>query len=452
MSTLVGWVAVLGLFGYIGHREWTRNQRTQLARTEPQRLRQGRTATSQQKEVKKPKQPREKQAKTQDAKAKAPTSPATIVAAAAAAAPAAPKYNYSSDDGDAARNREFARQLNSVKQGTKFTGKTKEETRQKSVKQSRAEEAPAAAAAAAAAADAGRVSAPSSTAGIDADDDSSSAATSPVLAATPKAGNVDDMLEKRAPGPSVIRLTGTEEKPNYKTAKPKAAPEPVETKKQRQNRKKAELAKAEREAAEKDRKVKLEAQRRTARQAEGRAAKDGSAFMAAQANKSNAWTEKDKAAAAAAASSSSSSSSSGTNGFVPVQPLDTFDANAVQTDASKSSVPSYDKGEDWMSSLPSEEEQMELLRGEDSWNTVKTKKTKAKKSKEAAVAAAAAEEAPAPVVTRAAAAAAIPAPFAAPVPVAAATQKQRPAQVGSKSSFAALTVDGTEEQEEEWDV
>ncbi|CAK7229325.1 hypothetical protein SBRCBS47491_007207 [Sporothrix bragantina] len=436
MSTLVGWVAVLGLFGYIGHREWSIKQRTQLARAEPQRLRQGRTATSQQKEVKKPKQPKENKAKTQGSDAtKAKASTPTSFAAVAAAAPAQ-TYSYSSDDDrDAARNREFARQLSNVKQGTKFTGKSKEETRQKSVKQSRAEEVPVAAAPAAAPIDTGRVSAPSSTAGIDADDDSSSAATSPVLAATQQAGNVDDMLEKRAPGPSVIRLTNTEEKPNYKTAKPKAAPEPVETKKQRQNRKKAELAKAEREAAEKDRKVKLEAQRRTARLAEGRAAKDGSAFMAAQANKSNAWTDsKDKA------------TSSGSNGFVPVQPLDTFDANVVRTDAPKSSVPSYDKREEWMASLPSEEEQMELLRDEDSWNTVKTKKTKGKKTKEVS----SADEAPTPVATKAPAAA--PAAAAAPAPVAAAPQKQRPAQISSKSSFAALAVDGAEEQEEEWDV
>ncbi|CAK7197497.1 hypothetical protein SEUCBS139899_000144 [Sporothrix eucalyptigena] len=421
MSTLLGWVAVLGLFGYIGHREWTIKQRAQLARTEPQRLRQGRQAAAQQKELKKPKQkenkPKRDATQGSDAKTRTPT-PAV----------AAPTYDYSSDDGDAARNREFARQLNSVKQGTKFTGKTKEETRQKSVKQSRAEEVPVAAAVATYT---GRISAPSSTAGIDADDDSSSAATSPVLAATQQAGNVDDMLEKRAPGPSVIRLTGTEEKPNYKTAKPKAAPEPVETKKQRQNRKKAELAKAEREAAEKDRKVKQEAQRRTARQAEGRAAKDGSAFMAAQAAKSNAWTDK-----------AASSASSGNNGFVPVQPLDTFDSNAVHTDASKSSVPSYDKGEDWMSSLPSEEEQMELLRGEDSWNTVKTKKGKKNNKENAPV-----EEAPAPAAPKAA-----PPPAHAPAPVPAAPQKQRPAQIGSKSSFAALAVDGAEEQEEEWDV
>ncbi|ERS95583.1 hypothetical protein HMPREF1624_08099 [Sporothrix schenckii ATCC 58251] len=440
MSTLAGWVVVLGLFGVLGYREFSTSQRIQSSR-EQQRSRLERQAAGAQKGYKKAKQQKESKPKpatqgTLDAKPK-PPSPAP--------AQAAPAYNYSSDDRDAdrdrdaARNREFARQLNSVKQGTKFTGKAKEESRQKSVKQSRAEEAPVAAA------DAGGVSAASSTAGIDADDDNSSAATSPVLAAATQAGAVDDMLEKAAPGPSVLRLTGTEEKPNYKTQKTKA-PEVVESKKQRQNRKKAELAKAEREAAESDRKVKLEAQRRTARQAEGRAAKDGSAFMVAQAA-SNAWTGQGTSSKTA-----SSGGPSGTNGFVPAQPLDTFDAN-VQTDASKSSVPSYDKSEDWMSSLPSEEEQMEILRkdqNEDSWNTV-TKGRKNKKTKDAAPAAeapaaAAAPAAPTPAATKAApAAAATPAPGA---------QKPRPAAaVASQSSFAALTVDEpAEEQEEEWDV
>ncbi|CAK7267179.1 hypothetical protein SEPCBS57363_002467 [Sporothrix epigloea] len=435
MSTLVGWAAVLGLFGYIAHREWTIKQRTQLARSEPQRLRQGRQAVSQPKEVKKPKQLKESRTKIQGNDAKTKTSTSAAFADATAATPV-PAYHYSSDDGDAARNREFARQLNNVKQGTKFTGKSKEETRQKSIKQSRAEEVAIAAAPAApvaAAIDTGRVSAPSSTAGIDADDDSSSVAASPILAATQQAGSVDDMLEKRAPGPAVLRLTGTEEKPNYKTAKPKAVPVPVETKKQRQNRKKAELAKAEREEAEKERKVKLEAQRRNARQAEGRAAQDGSAFMAAQANKFNAWADNGKAA---------SSTSSQTHGFIPVQPLDTYDGSTLHTDTSKSSVPSYDKGEDWMSSLPSEEEQMELLRDEDVWNTVKTKKAKTKKTNETA----ATEKVHSPVAAKANT------PVVSTAPDVAVPQKQRPALVGSKSSFAALAVDGAEDQEEEWDV
>lgn len=439
MSTLMGWVAVLGLFGGYAFREWTRSRQAQLARTEAHRLRQERQTANVQKDLKKfkPKETKPKETKPKRRPEDATQgSDAKPKASAPAAAPvAANNYNYSSDD-DTARNKEFARQLSNVKQGTKFTGKTKDDSRQKSVKQSRAEEVPVVA-------DTGRASAPSSTAGIDADDDSSSAATSPVLAAV-QAGNVDDMLESSAPGPSVLRLTGTEEKASYKNAKPKASPEPAETKKQRQNRKKAEVAKAEREAAEKDRKVKQEAQRRAARQAEGRAAKDGSAFVAAQANQSNAWTGNGTNGKAASASSASS----GTNGFVPVQPLDTFDSNVVQTNASKSSVPSYDKGEDWMSSLPSEEDQIELLRGEDSWNTVKTKGRK-NKTKEAT----STEETPTPATTKAAAPATAPAPAAATITTAALNDKKRPKQIATQSSFAALAVDGTvEDQEEEWDV
>lgn len=360
LSTLIGWAAVLGLFGAYSFREWSKSHPTQLAKVGQQRQRQERHLPNQRKEQKEPKP---KRARASDAShgAKPP--------AAAVAAPQPPiAYSYSSEDDDAAKNREFARQLASVKQGTKISGKAKDDTRQKSVKQSRAEELPVSAGDHAAAA---AVSAPSSTAGIDADDDRSSMA-SPVLGAV-VAGNVDDMLEKQAPGPSVLRLTVAEETNPAQAKKAKAAPEPVETKKQRQNRKKVELAKAAREDAEVDRKAKLEAQRRTARLAEGRAAKDGSASVAAQASASSAWKSNGV--------KPSTDASTGSNTFIPAQPLDTFDSNAVQTDASnKSSARSAEKGEDWMSSLPSEEEQMEMLRKEEeeSWSTVKPKSRKAK--------------------------------------------------------------------------
>lgn len=406
MSTLVGWVAVLGIFGAYGFREWSKSHPAQLARAGQQRQRQDRHLPNQRKEQKEIKP---KRVRANDA------APGAKTATTAVAAPQI-TYSYSSDD-DAASNREFARQLASVKQGTKFTGKAKDETRQKSVKQSRAEELPVSG-------DSGvAISAPSSTAGIDADDDRSSAA-SPVLGAT-VAGNVDDMLEKPAPGPTVLRLTpSTEEKKPVKT-KAKAA-EPVETKKQRQNRKKAELAKAVREEAEADRKVKLEAQRRTARVAEGRAAKDGSAFMAAQA-KSNAW--KGNGGKPAAAES---------NGFLPSQPLDTFDPNAVQPAKAKSAAPSAAKTDDWISSLPSEEEQMEMLRKEeeDSWSTVKPKARKAKTAEQAENGqATAAVKTPAAATSNGVA------------------SKSQGKAFTQKSAFAALSTETEEAAEEaEWDV
>ncbi|OAA68590.1 hypothetical protein SPI_00785 [Niveomyces insectorum RCEF 264] len=442
MSTLIGWAAVLGVIGAYTYREHSKNRRAKLARADAQWSRQERQNANARKELKEAKvrENKPKRAiRTEDA-TQGSSYAAKLKAAPPAAAPAQPasaNYSYSSDD-DTANNREFARQLASVKQGTKFAGKAKDETRQKSVKQSRAEELPVTGGG-----EGGRISAPSSTAGIDADDDRSSVA-SPVVGAVEV--GVEDMLEPKAPGPSVLRLTDTQEKTAGKIQKPKAAPEPAETKKQRQNRKKAELAKAEREAAEKDRRVKLEAQRRTARQAEGRSAKDGSAFVAAQANQANAWTNngtngKPKSPPAMAAP--------GVNGFLPVQPLDTYDANAVQTDASKSSVPSYDKGEEWMSSLPSEEEQMELLRkdDEDAWSTVKTKPRKTKNKELTA------EKAGAGVAPEKATSGSSTAVSTTGATSTLLSEKKRPVAISKPSSFAALSVSNpADEQEEEWDV
>ncbi|EPE02278.1 hypothetical protein F503_08590 [Ophiostoma piceae UAMH 11346] len=408
-STLAGWVVVIGLVAFVARSNWQKSRTTQPTRIEAPRGRQERPVEK----AAKPKEPKQKAKK----QAKAAPAPAPAPAAAVAPAVAAPKskpYNSPSSDDDRASDLEFARQLANVKQGTKFVGKAKDESRQKTVKQSRADEA--------------RISAPSSTAGIDADDDRSSAAPSPALGPT-EAGNVDDMLETTAPGPTILRLTGTEEKAPAKSQKPKATPEPAESKKQRQNRQKADLAKAQREVAEAERKVKLEKQRRIAREAEGRAAKDGSAFMAAQAVKNNAWTESNGTAPAA------------------VQPLDTFVAKPTPAAEPKAAAPksvsaSFDKNEEWMSSLPSEEEQIQMLREEESWSTVKTKARKTKKQdKENTPVEAAAAAAP-----KADASAAAPAAALAP-------HKVRPA-VATKSSFDVLKVDATPEDQEEteWDV
>ena len=406
-STLAGWAVVIGLIAFVARSNWQKSRTTQPTRIEAPRGRQERPVEK----AAKPKEPKQKAKK----QTKAAPTPAPAPAAAAAPATAAPKskpYNSPSSDDDRASDLEFARQLANVKQGTKFVGKAKDESRQKTVKQSRADEA--------------RISAPSSTAGIDADDDRSSAAPSPTLGPT-EAGNVDDMLETTAPGPSVLRLTGTEEKAPAKSQKPKAAPEPAESKKQRQNRQKAELAKAQREVEEAERKVKLEKQRRLAREAEGRAAKDGSAFMAAQAQKNNAWTE--------------------SNGAVPavVEPLDTFVSKPApaaaepKAAAPKSVSASFDKNEEWMSSLPSEEEQIQMLREEESWSTVKTKARKTKKQDKENIPA----EVPAAAASKADALVAAPAAALAP----------RPA-VATKSSFDVLKVDATTEDQEEteWDV
>ncbi|KAM0424722.1 hypothetical protein ACHAPT_010032 [Fusarium lateritium] len=317
----------------------------------------------------------------------------------------------SNDKDDNVDNHEFARQLAKAKEGTKFAAKADAgKQREKSVKQSRANKI--------VGATEDKESAPSSTTGADADDDQSPV-TSPELGpAVAVAGDVSDMLEAAPARHSILRLTDTEEKKqNKKTAK---APAPVETKKQRQNRKKAEAAKAAREETEKERKVLEEKQRRAARIAEGRAAKDGSQFVAAQAAKS-AWKEGAPKAPEAAK----------TNGFH--QPLDTYEhAPASAANAPKPA------GGNWAESLPSEEEQIEMLKdNDDDWSTVKTKSKKAPKS------APSVESSDEPSTRPAA-------------------QPQQP--IGNKASkptqsfgsFSALTnkndVADEEEEEEEWDV
>ncbi|GAP82635.1 hypothetical protein SAMD00023353_0101680 [Rosellinia necatrix] len=337
----------------------------------------------------------------------------TPAAASERSEPAVSKPEYNQEEveiADKKADRDFARQLANTHAGTKFNNKKSDEKRQKSVKQSKAQEITSQ-----------RVSASSSTTG-DADDDLSSQA-SPVVVAADNHG-VADMLEPVAPGPSVLRLTDTDsaKKPKERKAK---APEPVETKKQRQNRKKAEAAKAAREEDEKERKVKLEQQRRTARIAEGRAAKDGSTFM----NTQNAWAPQ------------------ATDSSAPVQLLDTFErqpqSGSSKAPASASVAAAKKATSDPWSGLPSEEEQLEMIRQEDSWNEVKTKKKGKKKD-------AAAENSAAPTqstngnTTSTATANSKPA-----------NGMKKPVITSSSSSFAALTPEGAgddDEAEQEWDV
>lgn len=366
LSTLSGWTIVLCIAGYYAFRYVDSGKKKELARAAAQQKKrvEDRFPSSNHKENKnKAKRQRgesiTKDGDKSDKSAKSKQRPASQQPLAASTNQ---KADYSSDDD--VDNREFAKQLASIKQGTSFTGPKKgEEKKAKSVKQSRAQETDAAPKAPA------KVSAPSSTTGADADDDQSPIASPEFTAVDSR--DVSDMLKQpSSSGPSVLRLTDTDKaaKPNNKKTK---SPEVKETKKQRQNRAKAEAARLAREAEEAERKVKLEQQRRTARIAEGRAAKDGSSFTNAAAPKNNAW-------AANSVHGTHGTSSIGSSEFIPVQPLDTYDA-ANQTDASKASAPSVDKSSDnWVSSLPSEEEQLSLLQDEDSWNTVTSKKTRRK--------------------------------------------------------------------------
>ncbi|TFB04779.1 hypothetical protein CCMA1212_002730 [Trichoderma ghanense] len=331
-------------------------------------------------------------------------------------------------------NREFAKQLSKAKEGAKFNTKNDgPKQREKTVKQSKANKAKAAPAPAPA--PEAVPSAPSSN-GADADDDESPVVLSPETRPV-DVGGVSDMLEPAPAGPSVLRLTDTESK---KDKKPKAAKntEPVETKKQRQNRKKAEAAKAAREEAEKERKVLEEKQRRTARIAEGRAAKDGSEFMAAVNGNKSAWNgtngaKKDDAAIHA--------------------PLDTFEQPAEKKAVKKTAPapapaaapkePVQNLESSWISALPSEEEQMEMLKDEsDEWSTVKSKSSK--KSKKAP-SVESGEETPQ----------ARPAPQPKQTVDTNANKSSKPAAKNFGGSFSALTIkgdDAEEDVEEEWDV
>lgn len=149
-------------------------------------------------------------------------------------------------------NRKFAEEYSKKKAGTILPAKSQAGgNRQKSVKQSKANQK------AAPVQSSPDITAPSSAAGGDADDDQS-AQNSPELSATSNDtpvtnDEVSDMLEAPAPGPKVLNITAPINPPQQKKAKAPAF-EPVESKKARQNRKKAEEKKAAREEEEAERK------------------------------------------------------------------------------------------------------------------------------------------------------------------------------------------------------
>lgn len=205
--------------------------------------------------------------------------------------------------------------------------------------------------------------APSSN-GADADDDLSSTDI-----VSPSGGDVSDMLEKPAPGASVLRLTGALETKEKKAKAP--AFKPVETKKQRQNRQKNEARKQANQEAESERRKLLEKQLHTAREAERREAsrKQSSAPVA-----SNAWTTTRPAV-------NDATPAPAVNAAVSL--LDTFEPAAPSKTTSQAGSSST-----WTNNLPPEEEQMRILgvaapAVDEDWTTVSSKKEKAKKKAKA---------------------------------------------------------------------
>jgi hypothetical protein len=402
--------------------------------------------------VQHPEPPKEKAAKSKSKRRDAFQTSAQDAAAAAKATGAdakeAAENKWLSNAGDSsdndADNKEFARQLANAREGTKFNAKSGgEKKRPKAVKQSQAAKAsdfddpPE------------EVSIPSSTAGADADDDQSLTLSPEVTAAD--AGGVSDMLEAAPAGPSILRIVDTDKvkQPQPKKAR---APEPVETKKQRQNRKKREDEKVVREEAEKERKKLEENQRRTARIARGESAKDGSQFTAHVNGGKSAWGAPKNGVGAG------TSKESGSNDFVSVQPLDTFEKQQQQQQQQKpasanvsfSHEKSQPLSDSWISDLPSEEEQLKKLQAETEWNTVKTKGPKRGPKKENSTGAsdAAPEAASKP--------AAVPAVAAGrPAPVAVAPKGQNGKAVKpapSFGSFSALSTNDADEKETEWEL
>ena len=218
----------------------------------------------------------------------------------------------------------------------------------------------------------------SSTTGADADDDLS-IPVSPEFGATesttPSGLDVSDMLEPPSKGPSVLRLTEPVNQPPARQPKPQKTTAEPEPKKQRQNRKKNEEKKAMREQAEQERRVMLEKQLRTAREAEGRPAKNG--MGTSKSPSVNAW---------------SNPTSAPTRSEVPPTTLkngpllDTLeDREATIESSTKNTNGSGNNavvdGRTWNRGLPSEEEQIRLMNEMDSdnaWSTVPSGKGKKK--------------------------------------------------------------------------
>lgn len=370
-TTIVGWAAILAVGGAY---YWVNGQRKQK-NLRSVNTKQPNKATEPRKDTKSKKAKKDgglssggdqdvKQDKKK--KAKQPAKPAVEEPVVASSPSKTVDRDEKKDD------LEFARQLSNAKKGVVDTPKSQTASRQKSVKQTRAQEKPVV-----------DVSedgtAPSSTTGADADDDQSPINSPELAATTATNGDVSDMLEKPSGDPSVLRVTAPTNPAPAKKAKQQNF-EVQETKKQKQNRKKAEEAKAIREAEEKERKVKLEAHRRSVREAEGRAAKDGSVFMASQAPATSKWT---------AAPAVQATNDSATPASKKLELLDTYEPSNGHVDTKPvEQVKSESKLADELANIP-EDEQLRLAKEEsnNNWEEVKSsynrkKKTRKETSKE----------------------------------------------------------------------
>ncbi|KAF4549426.1 Hypothetical protein D9617_21g096470 [Elsinoe fawcettii] len=180
-------------------------------------------------------------------------------------------FEPAQDDG---ADKAWAQQMANVRKGTNLSVPSKDASRTKTVKTSALESNQ-------------NFSSAASSNGAEADDD-----MSPAISPSLQAGDVSDMLEPAAAGPSVLRLTNPTNPAPQRAPRPQKEFQAAETKKQRQNKKKNEDRKALIEEQERERQAKLEAQRRTAREARGEPAKNG--LQQAKAPASSAWTSSQK--------------------------------------------------------------------------------------------------------------------------------------------------------------
>ncbi|KAK4935101.1 hypothetical protein LTR28_010438 [Elasticomyces elasticus] len=188
------------------------------------------------------------------------------------------------------------------------------------------------------------------------------------------------MLEAPSAGPSVLRLTDPLNPQKTKQQRQATTAQAQETKKQRQNRKKVEEKKAIREQEEKERRVLLEKQLHTAREARGEPARNG--VVSTKPPATSAWAL--NTASRVMGSTPTNNVTAATAQAAPL--LDTFEdaestassnGNAANTTAATSPTINYEQD------LLSVEEQLQMIHEENQangWNTVAKGRKQKKKA------------------------------------------------------------------------
>ena len=213
----------------------------------------------------------------------------------------------------------------------------------------------------------------SSTTGAEADDDLSSTESPKTDTATRGSEDVSDMLDAPAPKASVLRVTGAAGSEPKKQPPKKESFKPAETKKQRQQRLKNEERKQQVKEAEQERRKLLEKQLHMARELERREAKP----VTVTPPTTNAW---------ASPTQTLDATTTGSNGITSsiqapkVTLLDTFDDTNPASNLTQES-PATPR--EWGQSIPTEEEQMQILgvSSESEWTTVSNRKLRKKGGK-----------------------------------------------------------------------